>query len=189
MDDAGAGLPNPMDRRYTNEECWKATLDYVNSAKEAERLGFDSFWTTEHHFQYEGYEVIPNGLLISTWIAAQTTTAAVRSDVQRGAAVESDASRRGLRHVAQPVGWPGDARRRPWHRAARGAAPQRQGRVDRIAGQPRSAGGRPVSTGRSSRSRWRSSGGRSTTSRSRSRASTSRSRCRASPTAGRPCRI
>ncbi len=74
MDDAGAGAPAPMDRRFSNEACWKATLDYVNSAKEAERLGYDSFWTTEHHFQYEGYEVIPNGLLISTWIAAQTTT-------------------------------------------------------------------------------------------------------------------
>ena len=73
MPDAGAGAPNPMDRRFSNQECWDATLDYVNSAKEAERLGFDSFWTTEHHFQYEGYEVIPNGLLVSTWIAAQTT--------------------------------------------------------------------------------------------------------------------
>ena len=72
MDDAGSGPPAPMDRRYSNDECWKATLDYVNSAMEAERLGYDSFWTTEHHFQYEGYEVIPNGLLISTWIAAQT---------------------------------------------------------------------------------------------------------------------
>ncbi|MEL6890522.1 MAG: LLM class flavin-dependent oxidoreductase [Actinomycetota bacterium] len=72
MDDAGAGEPNPMDRRYSNDECWTATLDYVNSAIEAERLGYDSFWTTEHHFQYEGYEVIPNGLLISTWIAAHT---------------------------------------------------------------------------------------------------------------------
>ena len=72
MSDAGGGPPNPMDRRYSNEQCWKATLDYVNSAKEAERLGFDSFWTTEHHFQYEGYEVIPNGILISAWIAAQT---------------------------------------------------------------------------------------------------------------------
>ncbi|WP_420453738.1 LLM class flavin-dependent oxidoreductase [Ilumatobacter sp.] len=71
--DAGAGPPAPMDRRSTNEECWAATLDYVNSAIEAERLGYDSFWTTEHHFQYEGYEVIPNGILISTWIAARTT--------------------------------------------------------------------------------------------------------------------
>jgi alkanesulfonate monooxygenase SsuD/methylene tetrahydromethanopterin reductase-like flavin-dependent oxidoreductase (luciferase family) len=72
MDDAGPGAPAPMDRRYTNEQCMKATLDYVNSAIEADRLGYDSFWTTEHHFQYEGYEIIPNGLLISMWIAAQT---------------------------------------------------------------------------------------------------------------------
>src|SRR5690606_36059670 len=74
MADAGAGPPNPMDRRYGNEEVWRATLDYVETAKVAERLGYDSFWTTEHHFQYEGYEVIPNGILISTWIAAQTST-------------------------------------------------------------------------------------------------------------------
>jgi alkanesulfonate monooxygenase SsuD/methylene tetrahydromethanopterin reductase-like flavin-dependent oxidoreductase (luciferase family) len=73
MDDAGGGPPAPMDRRFSNEQCWRATLDYVNSAKEAERLGYDSFWTTEHHFQYEGYEVIPNGLLLSAWIAAQTS--------------------------------------------------------------------------------------------------------------------
>ncbi len=72
MSDAGAGPPDPTERRYSNDQCWSATLDYVNSAIEADRLGYDSFWTTEHHFQYEGYEVIPNGLLISTWIAAQT---------------------------------------------------------------------------------------------------------------------
>jgi alkanesulfonate monooxygenase SsuD/methylene tetrahydromethanopterin reductase-like flavin-dependent oxidoreductase (luciferase family) len=72
MDDAGGGPPHPMDRRFSNEQCWKATEEYVASAIEADRLGFDSFWTTEHHFQYEGYEVIPNGLLLSTWIAART---------------------------------------------------------------------------------------------------------------------
>ena len=72
MCDAGAGLPNPMDRRFDNAACWKATLDYIDAAVEADRLGFDSIWTTEHHFQYEGYEVIPNGMLISAWIAART---------------------------------------------------------------------------------------------------------------------
>jgi alkanesulfonate monooxygenase SsuD/methylene tetrahydromethanopterin reductase-like flavin-dependent oxidoreductase (luciferase family) len=72
LDDAGAGPPAPMDRRATNDQVWKATMDYVASAQEAERLGYDSFWTTEHHFQHEGYEVIPNGILISTWIAAHT---------------------------------------------------------------------------------------------------------------------
>ena len=72
MSDAGAGLPNPMDRRFDNAACWKATLEYIAAAGTAERLGFDTFWATEHHFQHEGYEVIPNGILISTWIAART---------------------------------------------------------------------------------------------------------------------
>src|SRR5688572_3708038 len=72
MDDAGAGPPNPMDRRYSNDACWSSTVEYINSAIEADRLGYDSFWTTEHHFQHEGYEVIPNGIMISAWIAART---------------------------------------------------------------------------------------------------------------------
>jgi alkanesulfonate monooxygenase SsuD/methylene tetrahydromethanopterin reductase-like flavin-dependent oxidoreductase (luciferase family) len=72
LDDAGAGPPAPMDRRATNEQMWKATTDYVSSAMEAERLGYDSFWTTEHHFQHEGYEVVPNGIQLTTWIAART---------------------------------------------------------------------------------------------------------------------
>jgi alkanesulfonate monooxygenase SsuD/methylene tetrahydromethanopterin reductase-like flavin-dependent oxidoreductase (luciferase family) len=72
LDDAGAGMPAPMDRRTGNEAAWQATLDYINSATVAEDLGYDSFWTTEHHFQHEGYEVIPNALLVSTWIAART---------------------------------------------------------------------------------------------------------------------
>ncbi|MEO6123288.1 MAG: LLM class flavin-dependent oxidoreductase [Ilumatobacteraceae bacterium] len=72
MTDAGAGAPAPMNRRFTNEEMWAATLSYVDSAIVADELGYDSFWTTEHHFQYEGYEVIPNGIQLSTWIAAKT---------------------------------------------------------------------------------------------------------------------
>ena len=72
MDDAGAGPPNPMDRRYSNEACWDATLKYIDAAVAADQMGYESFWTTEHHFQYEGYEVIPNGLQLSTWVAAKT---------------------------------------------------------------------------------------------------------------------
>ncbi|MGE0305660.1 MAG: LLM class flavin-dependent oxidoreductase [Acidimicrobiia bacterium] len=72
MTDAGAGLPNPMDRRFSNAACWDATLKYIDAAVAADEMGYDSFWTTEHHFQYEGFEVIPNGILVSTWIAART---------------------------------------------------------------------------------------------------------------------
>ena len=117
MTDAGAGLPNPMDRRYDNAACWSATLKYIDAAAEADRLGYDSFWTTEHHFQYEGYEVIPNGLLISTWIAARTQRVRLGLDVQRRPAVEPAPPCRGLRHDAQPVRRPGDPRRRPRDRA------------------------------------------------------------------------
>ena len=73
MTDAGAVKPNPMDRRFDNVACWDATLKYVDAAVAADGLGYDSFWTTEHHFQHEGYEVIPNGLLLNTWIAARTS--------------------------------------------------------------------------------------------------------------------
>ena len=73
LDDAGAGPPAATDRRASNEQIWKSTTDYVASAVEAERLGYDSFWMTEHHFQHEGYEVIPNGIQIATWIAAHTS--------------------------------------------------------------------------------------------------------------------
>jgi alkanesulfonate monooxygenase SsuD/methylene tetrahydromethanopterin reductase-like flavin-dependent oxidoreductase (luciferase family) len=72
MSDAGSGPPQPTDRRASNTQCWNSTLQYIDAAIAAEQLGFESFWTTEHHFQYEGYEVIPNGLLISAWIAART---------------------------------------------------------------------------------------------------------------------
>ena len=72
MSDQGAGGAAPMDRYYDNQTCWDATLKYIDAGIEADRLGYDSFWTTEHHFQYEGYEVIPNGILISAWIAART---------------------------------------------------------------------------------------------------------------------
>ncbi len=72
MDDAGAGPPAPTDRRYTNEEMWRATEQLLEMGVLADRLGFDSYWLTEHHFQYEGYEVVPNGMLFSSILAERT---------------------------------------------------------------------------------------------------------------------
>ncbi len=72
MPDAGAGLPAPTDRRYDKKEVWRATEQILDMGVLSDRLGFDSFWLTEHHFQYEGYEVIPNGLLIGSILAERT---------------------------------------------------------------------------------------------------------------------
>ena len=72
MDDAGAGPPG-ADGPPLHE---RADVEGDHGLRRARRSrpsgsGYDSFWTTEHHFQYEGYEVIPNGIQLSTWIAAQ----------------------------------------------------------------------------------------------------------------------
>src|SRR5262249_44936297 len=38
----------------------------------AEKLGFQSFWLTEHHFQPEGAEMSPNPLMVQMAVAAHT---------------------------------------------------------------------------------------------------------------------
>ena len=38
----------------------------------AEKLGYQSFWLTEHHFQPEGAEMSPNPLMVQTAVAAHT---------------------------------------------------------------------------------------------------------------------
>ena len=72
MDDAGSGPPASTDRRYDNDAVWQATERLVDAGVTAERLGYDSYWLTEHHFQHEGYEVVPNGLMLGAVIAERT---------------------------------------------------------------------------------------------------------------------
>lgn len=73
MPDAGAGGPDPLDRRYDQHAVLHAHRELLECGILAERLGYDSFWLTEHHFQHEGYEVVPNGLLFSAFLAARTS--------------------------------------------------------------------------------------------------------------------
>jgi alkanesulfonate monooxygenase SsuD/methylene tetrahydromethanopterin reductase-like flavin-dependent oxidoreductase (luciferase family) len=72
MDDVGPGPPAPTDRRYTQKQMWHATLRMIDMGVAAERHGFDAFWLTEHHFQYEGYEVVPNGIMLGVVMAERT---------------------------------------------------------------------------------------------------------------------
>ncbi len=72
FDDVGPGPPSPMDRRQTNEKMWHATERMIDMGVAAERFGYDSYWLTEHHFQYEGYEVVPNGIMLGTVLAERT---------------------------------------------------------------------------------------------------------------------
>lgn len=70
--DRGAGPPAPVDRRASQQDVWRTTEQILDLGMAADLIGFDSFWLTEHHFQYEGYEVTPNALQLCTWLAART---------------------------------------------------------------------------------------------------------------------
>jgi alkanesulfonate monooxygenase SsuD/methylene tetrahydromethanopterin reductase-like flavin-dependent oxidoreductase (luciferase family) len=73
MADVGAGPPAPTDRRYTQADFWYANERLLAAGVRADQLGYDAFWLTEHHFQYEGYEVVPNGILFGAVLAERTS--------------------------------------------------------------------------------------------------------------------
>ncbi|HXH81843.1 MAG TPA: LLM class flavin-dependent oxidoreductase [Candidatus Tectomicrobia bacterium] len=60
------------DRRYPNERLVEAFATVKDVAQTMDDLGYDVLWTAEHHFQREGYEVLPNLILLGTWLATQT---------------------------------------------------------------------------------------------------------------------
>ena len=66
------GIP-ANDRWYANERCARAFAIARDLAQHMEAYGYDILWLAEHHFQREGYECIPNVLLLSLWLAQQTT--------------------------------------------------------------------------------------------------------------------
>ena len=72
MPDAGYGGTEPQDRRYGQADFVKQYDDCFAYAGAAESLGYDAVWLTEHHFQHEGYEVVPNILLLSAMVAMKT---------------------------------------------------------------------------------------------------------------------
>jgi len=59
-------------RRYPNERLVEGMAMAEDVAKTMDELGYDTLWMAEHHFQREGYEVIPNLILLGTYLATQT---------------------------------------------------------------------------------------------------------------------
>src|SRR6266545_4144432 len=67
-----SGIP-VNDRWFPNERLIEVLANARDLAQLLERLGYDSLWTAEHHFQREGYECVPNVLLLNVYLASQTT--------------------------------------------------------------------------------------------------------------------
>ena len=60
MQDIGYAGTAVNDRWFSNEHLATAFDKAQAIAQTMDRLGFDTFWLAEHHFQREGYECIPN---------------------------------------------------------------------------------------------------------------------------------
>ena len=72
LDNVGRdGTPADL-RRYPNERVVEAYRSMVDVARLMDDEGYYCLWTAEHHFQREGYEVLPNLILVGTYLAAVT---------------------------------------------------------------------------------------------------------------------
>ena len=64
----------PVNDRWLSEEQLNTVYSKAEAiAKTMDSNGFDIFWMAEHHFQREGYEVIPNLMLLAVHLAHITS--------------------------------------------------------------------------------------------------------------------
>ncbi|MGI9594720.1 MAG: LLM class flavin-dependent oxidoreductase [Acidimicrobiales bacterium] len=64
--------PAVNSRHYDDDELASPLAIAEDLAVTMDGLGYDTLWLAEHHFQREGYECIPNILLLATHLAART---------------------------------------------------------------------------------------------------------------------
>jgi alkanesulfonate monooxygenase SsuD/methylene tetrahydromethanopterin reductase-like flavin-dependent oxidoreductase (luciferase family) len=72
MDNVGYGGTAVNDRRFPNEHLVTVFDKTQAMAQLMDRLGYDTLWMAEHHFQPEGYECIPNVLMLAVHLAHVT---------------------------------------------------------------------------------------------------------------------
>ena len=72
LGDMGQDATPANERRYSNEHLMTVFSKTEAIAKSMDRLGFDTLWLAEHHFQHEGYECIPNILMLGVHLAHVT---------------------------------------------------------------------------------------------------------------------
>src|SRR5215475_12090622 len=67
--DHGQNATPANDRRYSNDELASVFDKTAAIAKKMDELGYDTLWLAEHHFQHEGYECLPNILMLAVHLA------------------------------------------------------------------------------------------------------------------------
>ena len=74
LENVGADGTPADQRRYSNDRLMESLDTAGQVAGLMDDLGFHTLWMAEHHFQREGYECIPNIILLGTHLAAHTRT-------------------------------------------------------------------------------------------------------------------
>ena len=72
MTDIGYGGMPVNDRKFDNDHLITAYSKAEAIAKTLDANGFDTMWMAEHHFQPEGYECIPNLIMLNVHLAHLT---------------------------------------------------------------------------------------------------------------------
>ena len=72
FDEMGFDATPANDRRLSDEKLAGVFGKAEKIILKMEELGFDTFWSAEHHFQHEGYECIPNLLMMYVHFANLT---------------------------------------------------------------------------------------------------------------------
>jgi alkanesulfonate monooxygenase SsuD/methylene tetrahydromethanopterin reductase-like flavin-dependent oxidoreductase (luciferase family) len=72
LDDMGFDATPANDRFLSNEKLATVFDKTLVIAQVLDRNGYDTFWLAEHHFQPEGYECIPNILMLGVHLAHLT---------------------------------------------------------------------------------------------------------------------
>ena len=74
LPDHGQNATPANQRRFSNEALAGVFDKTEHVATLMDRHGWDTLWLAEHHFQHEGYEVIPNLLMVAVHLAHLTRT-------------------------------------------------------------------------------------------------------------------
>ena len=142
LPDRGQDATPANERRFSNAHLASVFDKTEAIARVMDEGGWDTLWMAEHHFQQEGYEVIPNLLMAAVHLCHLTKIPADRLRLQHHADVASAAAGRGFRLRRHHDQGPHDLRRRPRLSHARGgnvrradARPERQPRTVRGAGR------------------------------------------------------
>ena len=142
LPDRGQDATPANERRFSNAHLASVFDKTEAIARVMDEGGWDTLWMAEHHFQQEGYEVIPNLLMAAVHLCHLTKTPQDRLRLQHRADVASAAAGRGFRLRRHHDQGAHHLRRRPRLPYARGGnlrraddRPERQSRAVRGAGR------------------------------------------------------